>query len=342
MACIAGLLAMRLELLIPTLKRPDLVRAAVLGIARAARPRALDVSVTVINNDTVRLPLEAGAAGPYPLRVLDEPRPGKSAALNAGIAASTADYIGLLDDDAEIAHDWFLVVERVLSAGDVDFIGGRAVLRPVANQPSWVPPGYPAVLGAADGGPESFMYGPSFPGILMGVNAVISRAVLLTVGPYNTALGPRADRRLGSCEDEDMYWRLIHAGARGLYVPELIVHHHVHLDRLRKRYYRSWCFWNGASKGVMGRSQMPPARHIGGVPLYVYGEAFRGLRIWLRSFLPRGSAAQRTAGELPAWHLAGRLYGRHVLRDDASGTRRAAPGDAAPPPRYSDDAPALD
>jgi glycosyltransferase involved in cell wall biosynthesis len=117
MACIDGLPAMRLELLIPTLKRTALVRAAVRSIARAARPPTLDVSVTVINNDTVPLLLDAGAAGPYPLRVIDEPRPGKSAALNAGIAASTADYIGLLDDDAEIAEDWFLVVERLLRAG---------------------------------------------------------------------------------------------------------------------------------------------------------------------------------------------------------------------------------
>lgn len=333
---------MRLELLIPTLKRPALVEAAVRSMACATPARSLDVSVTVINNDTVPLVLAAGLAGPYPLRVVDEPTPGKSAALNAGIAASTADFIGLLDDDAEVAEDWFLVVERVLQTGTVDFIGGRAILRQLTEPPSWVPPGYPAVLGAADGGPESFTYGPSFPGILMGVNAVISREVLLAVGPYNTALGPRVDRRLGSCEDEDMYWRLIHSGARGLYVPELVVHHHVHLDRLHKRYYRSWCFWNGASKGVMGRRQPRPARHIAGVPLYVYGEAVRGMLAWLRSMLPNGSPSRRTAGELPAWHLAGRLYGRHFLRDGRRGRRPAARGDAASPQRYGDDARAID
>ena len=35
---------------------------------------------------------------------------------------------------------------------------------------------------------------------------------------------------------------------------------------------------------------------------------------WLRAMRPRGSAAQRTAGELPLWHLAGRLYGRFPAR----------------------------
>ena len=335
---------MRLDLLIPTLRRPVLVRAALRSIARAVRPPGLDVTVTVVNNDTVPLRLGPEVAAPYPLRVLDERQPGKSAALNTGIAASTADYIGLLDDDAEIADDWFQVVERALRAGDVDFVGGRAVLRHAAHQPSWVPPGYPAVLGGADGPSEPFSYGPSFPGILMGVNAVVSRAVLLAVGPYSTALGPRVDRRLGSCEDEDMYWRLLQAGARGVYLPDLVVHHHLHPDRLRKGYYRSWCFWNGASKGVMGRRRVRQvhAPHIAGVPRYVYGEALRGLLTWLRSTLPRGSATQRMAGELPAWHLAGRLYGRYFLRDEPGDARRGARGEAAPPQPYGDDAPALD
>jgi glycosyltransferase involved in cell wall biosynthesis len=333
---------MRLELLIPTLRRPALVRNAVLSIGRAARPRKLDVSVTVVNNDRAPLPLEPGDAGPYPLRIIEERQPGKSAALNTGIAASTADYIGLLDDDAEVADDWFLVVERELSAGAVDFIGGRAVLRHLTARPGWLPAGYPAVLGGADAGSEPHTYGPSFPGILMGVNAVISRAVLLEVGPYSTALGPRVDRRLGSCEDEDMYWRLIDHGARGRDLPDLVVHHHVHPDRLRKAYYRSWCFWNGASKGVMGRRRQLPGPHIAGVPRYVYGDALRGVITWLRSVLRPDGAAQRTAGELPAWQLAGRLYGRYVLRDEPGGAGRLTRGDAAPPRPYGDDAPAHD
>ena len=106
---------MHLELLIPTFQRPVLLRAALESVSRATRPRAMTVSVTVINNDTEPLVIEpALSAGPYPLRVLHERRRGKSAALNTGIAASTADYIGLIDDDEQIAADWLVVVERAL------------------------------------------------------------------------------------------------------------------------------------------------------------------------------------------------------------------------------------
>jgi glycosyltransferase involved in cell wall biosynthesis len=330
---------MRLDLLIPTLERPALLRAALESVARAARPRSMDVSVTVINNGPEPLVLEPSYfAGPYPLRVLQERRRGKSAALNLGIAESTADYIGLIDDDEEIAADWLQVAERALSSGAFDFIGGPALLCPLREPPAWLPPGYPAVLGSADGGPDPVPYGAGFPGMLMGDNAVISRALLLTVGPYCTALGPRTGRRLGSCEDEDMYWRLIDAGARGQYLPGLVVHHHVHANRLRKSYYRSWSFWNGASKSVLSRRRPERGPQIAGLPRYVCGDVVRGALGWLGAIMSGGGPARRLAGELPAWHLAGRVYGRYLQRDE---TRRfghtPAEDTLTKPLQYGDD-----
>ena len=315
---------MRLDLLIPTFERPVLLRATLASVARATHPRAMEVSVTVINNAFAPLEFEPElSAGPYPLRVLHERRRGKSAALNAGIAASTADYIGLIDDDEEIAADWFLVVERALEARQVDFIGGRTTLLPSAPGPPWVPPGYPAVLGSSDNGPQPVPYGPGFEGMLDGGNAVISLAMLRAVGPYSTSLGPRVDRRLCSCEDEDMYLRLIDAGARGQYVPGMVVHHLVHPERLHKSYYRSWCFWNGASKGVLSRR-----RQVAVVSRDAYGDAFRGLFTWIGAVLTFRPASKRLAGELPVWHLAGRIYGRYLQRDDP---RRAPSQDRTAP-----------
>jgi glycosyltransferase involved in cell wall biosynthesis len=312
---------MHLDLLIPTFQRPALLRATLASIARASRPRSMQVSVTVINNASEPLVLEPGLfAGPYPLRALHERRRGKSAALNAGIAASTADYIGVIDDDEEIAADWLLVVERALDTGAFDFIGGRTILMPSAAGPRWVPAGYPAVLGGSDYGPDPTSYGRGFDGILDGGNAVIARATLRAAGPYDTALGPRGDRRLGSCEDEDMYLRLIDAGARGQYLPQLIVHHHVHPERLRKSYYRSWSFWNGASKGVLSRRR----QGMGGSRA-AYADAVRGLLIWMGGALT-ARPATRLAGELPLWHLAGQLYGRHLQWDDPRRSPSAGPG----------------
>lgn len=323
---------MRLDLLIPTLRRPELLRATIGSIAASERPRNLKVSVTVVNNDRdPELPglWPALAAVPYPVCILHEPRLGKSAALNTGIAASTAEYVGLIDDDEQLSPDWFLVAEGALERGRFDFFGGRSVLLEVSRKPVWIPSGYPAVLGVADGGSHEATYGSGFPGMLMGGNAVISRSVLARVGPYSTDLGPRADCRLFSCEDEDMYWRLIDAGAHGRYLPQLVVYHHLHPERLRKSYYRAWCFWNGASKGVLSRRRPVPVAKVAGVPRYLYAEAARGFAAWLRGTLSGGPPDLRMEGELPVWHLAGRLYGRHV--HDTDGIRGSMRTSSAKP-----------
>jgi glucosyl-dolichyl phosphate glucuronosyltransferase len=316
---------MRLDLLIPTLRRPDLLERSLESVAKVQRPQRMEVGVIVINNDTdpeLRGVEAALAAMPFDTRVLHEPRPGKSAALNTAIAASTADYLGFIDDDEELAPDWFRVVEDALTAGPVDYLGGRVLPPPGTKFPDWVPQGYPAVLGIADAGLEVQPYGPAFPGMLKGGNAVIAKATLHAIGPYRTDLGPTAERRLFSCEDEDMYLRLVRAGARGRYLPNLVVYHHVHPERLRKNYHRAWAFWQGASKGVLGRSHRTSLPEIAGVPRYAYGTAARGLLRWIRLTLSRGPTDARMAAELPVWNLVGRLYGRHI-RGRWSGRSRA-------------------
>lgn len=307
-------IAMRLELLIPTLRRPNLIRGALASIVRADIPARMRVSVTVINNDRAAGPpgLEQTLRSmPIPTALLHEPRPGKSVALNTAVARSTAEFLGFVDDDEELDGRWFRVAEEALQAEAVDFIGGRSLPMSRESIPAWIPAEYPAVLGIADAGSEPRVFGPGFPAMLTGGNAVIRRAVLERIGPFSPVLGPKAERRLFSCEDEDMYLRLVDAGARGRYVPELIVYHHVHPERLRKGYYRAWCFWNGASKGVLSRRRRAGVPTIAGVPRYIFGEAARGVLSWARTAVARGPADRHLAAELPLWHLAGQLYGRH-------------------------------
>ena len=324
---------MRLDLLVPTFKRPRQLRRALESLENADRPRRLQVSVIVINNDAQpELPgLEATlAAASYPTTVLHEPQSGKSAALNAGIASSTADYLGFIDDDEELGRNWFRVLEDAVEAAPADFFGGPVLLMSGTEIPAWVPQRYGAALGMADSGPRELPYDRSFPGMLKGGNAVISRAILEKVGPYSPDLGPSDDRRLFSCEDEDMYLRLLEAGASGRYLPELVVYHCIHPERLRKNYYRAWSFWQGASRGVLDGRHPTSLPSVAGVPRYAYGEAARGFLTWIRGLLTRGSAATRMSAELPIWNLAGRLYGRHLphlaRRRARAGARRELRG----------------
>src|SRR4029453_10603800 len=116
-----------------------------------------------------------------------------------------------------------------------------------------VPSKYGGVVGLVNGGDEAVPFDRDHPGILMGGNAILKRSVLLKVGLYSTWLG-RTDKGLLTGEDEELYGRLLASGAKGMYLPDLIIYHNVSPDRMTKRYFRRWCFWRGVSLGLLERT----------------------------------------------------------------------------------------
>ena len=128
----------------------------------------------------------------------------------------------------------------------------------------------------------------------MGGNAILRRAVLLKVGLYKTWLG-RTDKGLLSGEDEELYGRLLASDAKGMYLPNLKIYHHVVPERLTKKYFRSWCFWRGVSLGLLERTRKQDCAYLLGVPRWHYRSAARGLiRPWpyssSRPVVPRSVA----------------------------------------------------
>jgi glycosyltransferase involved in cell wall biosynthesis len=291
----------------------------------------MSARILVIDNDpdgNLRPIIESLTGNKLPILLLSEAAPGKSTALNAAIAVSDADYVGLVDDDEELTPDWFNIVFRAIGDGGWDFLGGPCLPRWPFPPPEWLPDGCSGVLGIVDSGPDVRPFGPDFPGILSGGNAVVRLPLLRRIGGFSTALGPRMSHRFLSGEDEEMYLRLLEAGARGIYIPELAVHHHVHPHRLAKPYYRRWIFWNGTAKAMVARRHQQPVPYLLGVPRYVFGRALRGL---VSLFGPPFTSRGRFGNELSIWHLAGFLYGRHFYSGRNDGLSR--PADAPMPAR---------
>lgn len=309
---------MQLDVVIPTYNRSALLKKALDSLLRARVPAELSVRIIAVDNnstDDTKAVINAYAE-PSQGRVsyVFEKQQGRSPALNAGIAAATGDLIGFIDDDEEIDEAWYETILAAFKNREVDFIGGPYLPRFEAEVPSWLPKNYTAVVGIVDGGDKVVPFDDSYPGILMGGNAVFRREVLQRVGPYSTALG-RSGTRLLSCEDEDMYQRLRAAGARGLYLPQLIVYHFIPRERLTKRYHRSWCFWQSVSSAVLDRIRPKPVAYVWGVPRYFYGRALRGM-LRLANLRER-EPATRFSHELSLWELAGFFYGKHFYRPDS-------------------------
>ena len=307
---------MRLDVILPTYNRHQLLKLALDSLLAAEVAADLSVFVTVVDNnssDATRETVET-----YQpkfcgrLHYVFEKKQGRSHALNAGINATDGDLVGMIDDDEQVDRSWFRCIYQMFSSGDVDFIGGPYVPHWGGALPQWLPRNHAGVIGVVDAG-SLHAYGTSH-AELMGGNAVVSRAVLQKVGLYSIDLGRKGKRPLAD-EDTDMYRRLLAAGAKGMYVPDLIIHHYIHPERLSKRYFRAWHFWRGVSSGALDRRQPREATYLLGIPRYLFGRAIRALWRILKGLVSfKSKRAENFADELQMWDLVGFFYGKHFYR----------------------------
>jgi glycosyltransferase involved in cell wall biosynthesis len=309
---------MRLDVIIPTYNRQDLLPNALNSLLAAEIPAGLDVGVTVIDNnstDGTRSVIESFAEkSGGRIRYCFERQQGRSHALNAGVNATSGELIGVIDDDEEIDPQWYKIAFEAFTTRDLDFIGGPYVPRWSMPPPAWLPLEYGSVVGCVDGGDEERPFDKNYPGILMGGNAIFKRSILLKVGMYTTWLG-RTDKGLLSGEDEELYHRLLAAGARGVYLPSLRIYHHVVAERLTRKYFRSWCFWRGVSLGLLEQTRKQDCAYLFGLPRWQYRSAIRGLGSGLTGLVvtPK-EQSQAFASELALWDFLGLFYGRHFRR----------------------------
>ncbi len=302
-----------IDVLIATCDRAALLARTLESIRTARRPPDLAVRIVVLDNGTRDfagdVTREAACRTDDPIEYLRLPPKGKSYALNAGIRSTTGNLIGVVDDDEEIEGGWFETVARTFAWPEVDFAGGPMLPRWMAPPPPWMPCNYRGVIGHVDDGDRVMVFGEDAPGILVGGNAVMRRSVLERVGLFSTRLGPTPRWRLLPGEDEELFRRLLDAGARGLYLPDLRIRHVVPAYRLEKRYWRRWCFWRGVARSIIERWHPTTVAHVGAVPRYLVG---RAVRAGMRLLLPARPAAARFTDELAVWDLIGFLWG--VLR----------------------------
>jgi glucosyl-dolichyl phosphate glucuronosyltransferase len=331
----------RLDVIIPTYNRARLLSRLLDSLRAADRPDDLSVRVIVVDNnssDDTRRVVEScpPLCGETPV-YLHEPTLGQCAARNRGLQLVSGDLVGFLDDDEQVDRRWFATVRELFEDTDVDFISGPYKPAWTVEPPPWLPKAYPAVIGWVDAGDQVLVYGKNYDGIMMGGNAVVRRAFVDAIGSFNTNLG-RIGRQLTAGEDADYYQRLLASGARGLYVPRLIIYHHIPKERVTKRYHRRWCFYRGISLAQLDRERPEPVPHLCGVPRYLFGNAGRSTLNLARELCRRRRDPERIfSSELPLWDLAGFAYGKWFVRQPpaSSRTRRDRLSFPAAPPSHA-------
>lgn len=218
-----------------TWNRTRLLRGALESFSKQTLPSDLWELVVVCNNspaDTRQAVLDAQSAYSYNLVLVDEPRQGKSFALNAAIAAARAPVIACTDDDCRPSADWLQRIVTRFAAPEVAMLGGPgiSVFAPdVAADPRRLFLGQ-RFLGDYRPYEDFVEIGRDNPpyGLNLSFRADVARAI----GGFDTGLGPVGARHL--CREEtDFVRRAQAAGFRVFYDPDVLVSHHVESERVR-------------------------------------------------------------------------------------------------------------
>ncbi|HEX4346722.1 MAG TPA: glycosyltransferase [Vicinamibacterales bacterium] len=305
---------MKLDLIVATYNRELLLSRLLESVRGAAVPPDLRLRVIVADNNssdgTASLVARLQSTWGDALRYVFEERQGKSFALNAALDLADGDVVGFVDDDEQVAPSWFETVLRVFEDPSVAFASGPYFPNWVSDVPAWLPPDYPAVVGWVDAGPATLEYGVNYSGTMMGGNAAIRTHIVKRLGGFNTDIG-RIGSNLCGCEDADLSYRLTASGARGLYVPEMIIYHYVPPERVTKRYYRRWCLHHAVSLASVDDARPQAVAYFCRIPRYRIGRACRAVPALMSAAIRgRWNTPAAFSAELALWDLAGFVRGK--------------------------------
>ena len=287
-------------ILICTYNRAAFLADTLDSIAALETPRGVRWDVLVVDNnssDDTRQVVEArSAAYPVPLRYLFEPTQGKSNALNTGMRATPARIIVFTDDDVRVPRTWLEeAVHPLLGRADIDYTGGPVQPMWGGPRPEWLDErgNLGGTIAVKDHGPEPFVFEERWKTPL-GVNMAVRRSLIERIGGFRPDLGRNGKSLLGQ-EQAEFFYRSRAAGARGLYVPKMVLEHLVPASRLTRSYFRRWWYWKGISHARLHRIHsrtelgldLRTVPRIAGVPRFLISNAISDLGGWLRGLIER-------------------------------------------------------
>jgi len=131
--------APRLSVVIPTFRRPELLRAAVTSCLQQQGVRPEQMEIVVVDNSleaSARATVDALKAAPIAVRYVHEPWPGISHARNAGIAHAAGALLAFLDDDEEADPLWLKSLADCADASKADAVLGPVRFRFDTTEPA--------------------------------------------------------------------------------------------------------------------------------------------------------------------------------------------------------------
>lgn len=218
---------MLISVILSTRNRADDLRRTLQSLGTVAIPSGYTCELLLVDNastDHTQTVLATTKLPNMTVRPFYDHIPGKSGALNLGVAQSRGEIIVFTDDDLRYSIEWLEVMTKPLRNREAEAVTGAMRLAPHLER-DWMGPMHRIWLAAprpssvSSGAPE-----------LIGANMAISRQVLSRVPCFDPELGPGA---YGFGDDTLFGYQLEWAGYRIGIVP-LSTEHHFLPDRLTR------------------------------------------------------------------------------------------------------------
>jgi glycosyltransferase involved in cell wall biosynthesis len=214
-----------------------------------------------------------------PLTYVCEPKRGKNAALNTGLAKVAGNLVVFTDDDAIPCRDWLV---HLRNAADTHpsfaLLGGPIVPRwetpPEEWMLNWVPlsPTFALLPPREDG--------PIPPKLVFGPNMACRTEIFQQGYRFDEAIGPRGTQYAMGSEAE-FTRRLAQAGYQAWHCRHAVVEHFIHSFQMRKEWIlgRAVRYGRGRYRLAAKGTRKPPAS-LGGIPLTLLRQLItQGVRV---------------------------------------------------------------
>ncbi|HET8625081.1 MAG TPA: glycosyltransferase [Gemmatimonadales bacterium] len=266
-----------------TWNRSAMLRQTLEQLTRLRIPPGVAWELLVVNNNSTDDTDDAvrSFTGRLPVRLVPEPTPGKSHALNRAVREASGRYILFTDDDVLVDPEWVAAYWAAFHRWpDAAVFGGPIEPWFAGDPPAWLVRAFHQVeyaFAALDLGNEPRPLGGH--DVPFGANMAM-RTAEQRFYPYDPRLGPRPESGLRG-EEITLVKRMLADGATGWWVPEARVKHYIPAHRQSVRYIRQW--YHGWGE-YLART-LPPRDHVSfaGRPLWLWRQVIESeLRFQVR------------------------------------------------------------
>ena len=239
---------MKLTIVICTHNRSALLSKTLKSINNAIIPAQANITILVLANactDDTTSTLQEYQQRQLdqhwlPIEFAEEPKVGKSYALNKALTYIPDGWIAFIDDDHRVDENYFKsVADAIINYPNTSLFCGKIIPDWTGEEPAWAHekgkykitpfpvPNFDLGDNILSSHEKTFIPG--------GGNLIVEQKVFERIGNFSEALGPKGHNLMGS-EDSDFILRALKAGENIKYIPAIVQYHYVDLSHLKLAY----------------------------------------------------------------------------------------------------------